>query len=116
MTGLLAHYSSLFLAPNFGILFIIIVLKYIPKYYQNPLPRHLIYFVSQSFYIRTSSVIRLRLRINDTQWRHLSTQFYQCPFLNKNWVFECCKMQVGVSRYCKLCNGFLAKPWREFRG
>ena len=28
----------------------IIVLQYVPKYYQNPLPRHLIYSVSQSIY------------------------------------------------------------------
>ena len=31
-TSLLARYSNLFLAPNFGILFIIIVLQYASKY------------------------------------------------------------------------------------
>ena len=33
--SLLVHYSNLFLAPTFGILFIIIVLQYGPKYYQQ---------------------------------------------------------------------------------
>ena len=41
-TSLLAHYSNLFLAPNLGILFIIIVIQYSCKYYQIPLPRYLI--------------------------------------------------------------------------
>ena len=48
LVSLLAHYSNSFSAPNFGILFIIIVLKYAPTYYQDPLPRYLIYSVSQS--------------------------------------------------------------------
>ena len=34
-TSLLAHYSNWFSANNFGILFIIIVLQYAPKYYSE---------------------------------------------------------------------------------
>ena len=37
--NLLAHDSYLFLAPNFGIFLIIVVLQYAPKYIQNPLRR-----------------------------------------------------------------------------
>ena len=36
-TNLLPHYSDLFSDPNFGVLFIVIVLQYVPKYHQNPL-------------------------------------------------------------------------------
>ena len=50
------------------------------------------------------------------EFRHLSKQFYWCPFLNKDWVFGCFKMQVGVSRCCKLCNIFMAELGWEFRG
>ena len=59
---MLAHYSNLFSAPNFEKPFIIIVLQYAPKYYQNPLPKHFI--VSQPFYIRTSPAIRMITGIN----------------------------------------------------
>ena len=47
---------------------------------------------------------------------YLSKQFYQCPFLNKSWVFECCKVQVGILRYSKLHNGLMAKPWVGLKG
>ena len=75
-TNLLLHYSNLFSDSNFGILFIIIVLQYAPKYHQNPIPRHLIYFVSQSRYIRTSPIVRMVAGINNIQCKHLSKQFY----------------------------------------
>ena len=44
--SLLVHYANLFSAPNFGVLFIIIILQYAPRYYQKP--------ICQSLYIRTS--------------------------------------------------------------
>ena len=31
------------------------------------------------------------------------------------WVFKCCKMQDGVSRYCKLWNGFMLELCSGFR-
>ena len=63
-TSLLAHYSNLFSAPHLGIVFITIVLRYAPKYYQNPVPRYLIYSASQFLYIRRSFIIRIIARIN----------------------------------------------------
>ena len=55
-----------------------------------------------------------------TSWRgglcrHWSKHFYLYPFLNKDWVFEFCKMQVWVLRCCKFSNGFMVEPWWEFR-
>ena len=38
-------------------------------------------------------------------------QFYWCPLLNKDLVFECCKVQVAVLRCFKLPNEFMPKPW-----
>ena len=35
--SLLVHYANSFSAPNFGILFIIIILQYAPRYYQKPI-------------------------------------------------------------------------------
>ena len=95
-TCLLAHYS-VFSAPNFGILFNIAVLQFAFKYNQKPLPRHLSHSVSRSLYIRIALVIMMIAGINNTQYRHLSKQFYECPFLNKEQVFECCKMHFGIS-------------------
>ena len=48
-------------------------------------------------------------------YRHWSKHFYLYPFLNKDWVFEFCKMQVWVLKCCKFSNGFMVEPWWEFR-
>ena len=48
--------------------------------------------------------------------RDLFKQFYYCPFFNKDSVFECCRIQVGVSRCCELRSGFMSEPWWGFRG
>ena len=63
---MLPHYSSLVSDPNFEIPFIITVLQYIPKYHQDPLPRHLIYSVSHSLY-----TIKIVTEINNTKCKHL---------------------------------------------
>ena len=39
--------------------------------------------------------------------------FTNVHFLNEDWVFEFCKVQVGVLRCCKLCNGIMMEPWWE---
>ena len=87
------------------------VLQYAPKYQHNPLPKHLIYSVSQSFSISTSPIIKIVTGINNTQCKHLSKQFYWYSFLNKDWVFKCYKMQVGISKCCKLRNRSMAESW-----
>ena len=75
-TNLLLHYSDLFSDPNFGVLYIVIVLQYVPKFHQNPLPKHFIYSVSQSLCFSTSPIIKIVTGINNTQCKHLWKQFY----------------------------------------
>ena len=65
----------------------------------------------------TNNRCLLILDLAPFRFRHLSKQFYWCPFLNKDWAFlNVVKCRWHVSRYCKLYCRLKAKPWWEFMG